>query len=368
MKFSINTTDLLDGISTAARALPSKSVKPVYDGACVTCEGNTISILCSDGQLSVRWTGTASVTEEGTSTIPGKLFADLIRKLPAGNVTITTDSRSASVSCGKSRSRLAVIPGDFPPDGAVENGITLSLPAIALKDLILHVFPAIAVDESRPILTGALMEVTPERMTMVALDGFRLALKHHTQDFNLNGKDHVRAVIPRKTLSDLSKILPNSDDPVSISLSDSAISVSVGPSQVTSTLICGEYINYAKIIPEGYTSSILVRRDDLQNAIERASLMARDGKNNLVKLDIRDNTVSVSSQSDTGNISEDVDCDHQGNPITIAFNAAYITDAIRNAPDDTVSIRFTSPLSPAIIYPQGSPDWLFLVLPVRTNT
>lgn len=366
MKFTANTHDIADGLAIVTRALPSKPATQALDGIHVQCDGNTLSLTCSDGTMSISWTGNVTVQEQGETIIQGKLFSDLMRKLPNTTVTITADDKTATVAYNRSRSRIAVLPGPYPERNDVKNAASFTIPASTLRDLVSHVLPAIATDTTRIILTGALLDITPSDITAVSLDGFRLAMMRHAADMGLTGKDHISAVIPRKTITELSRILPADSDPVTVLVSTSAISINLGTTQITSTLLAGEYIDYTKIIPTDYKTMALVKTSDLQDALDRASLMAREGKNNLVRLDLADHTLSVSSRSATGSIEEQVDCDQQGDNITIAFNSAYIADALRNIPDDTVSIGFNSPASPAVFFPQHSRDWLYLVLPVRT--
>lgn len=366
MKFTGNTQEIMEGISIVTRALSPKPAKPVYEGVLVECDDNTIRITCSDGQFSIRWTGNVTVQDPGSAIIQGRLFSDLMRKLPNTSTTITTDDKSATVTYNKSRSRLATIPGQYPQHSELDNPTTFTIPSTTLRDLILHVIPAISSDSTRLILTGALLEVTPSHITMVSLDGFRLALKHSRQQTNLNGLNPIRAVIPRKALVELSKLLPNTPDPVTLTLNQSAISVTIGATQLTSSLLAGEFLDYSRLIPESFSTSILISKPDLQDSIERASLMAREGKSNLIRLEVANDSVAISSRADTGTIYEEVPCNQQGENITISFNSSYIADSIRNSPDDTISISFNSPTSPAVISPQSSRDWLYLVLPVRT--
>ena len=362
MKFSGNTQEIMDGISIVTRALASKPAKQVFEGVHVQCDGNTLTLSCSDGTFSISWTGNVNVQEPGDAIIQGKLFAELMRKLPNTTVTITTDSKSATIAYNKSRSRLAVIAGEYPEAKPVSNPATISIPSLAMKDIITHILPAIATDSTRIILTGGLLDISNGQLTAVALDGFRLALKL----YELGSDTQVSAIVPRKTLQELSRVLPTSDDPVTLRISKDAISADIGNAHFYSILLVGEYLDYSKLIPQEFATRVRTDISSLSDAIDRANLMAREGKNNLVKLSVHDNTISVSSQSETGQINEELDCDQQGKDITIAFNSAYLSDAIRNIPGDTAVLNFNSPTTPAVISPETGTDWIYLILPVRT--
>lgn len=365
MKFSGNTQEIMEGLSAVTHALSAKPAKPVFDGVHVQCDGTTLSLTCSDGTMSIRWTGSATVAEPGEAIIKGKLFADLMRKLSSTTAKITADERAATITYNKSRSQLAVIAGTYPEMREITNPAVFTIPAMVLKDMITHILPAIAVENPRIILTGGVLDVTPEGITVVSLDGFRLALKRYSHNTGISG--NVRAIIPRKTLLEMSRILPSSDDPVTIHLGQDAIRADIGSTTITSTLLSGEYVDYHKIIPTTFSTRIRADVRSLGDTLDRVSMFAREGKTNLVQFGIHDNTLAVSSQSDTSNIAEELDCDQEGNNLAISFNSSYISDAIRTVPDDYISMNFNSSSAPVVISPVNNTDWLFLILPVRTH-
>ena len=368
MKFSVNSQVIQEGIATVTRALQSKPAVAILEGVHITADTTTLTLACSDGQLTITWTCPIMSDEPGVATLPGKMLSELVRKLPASDVTFSIDDRTANIRCGKSRFRLSVLAGEYPQQRTLSNPASFSIPMADMKDLIGHVTSCISTDDNRPILTGALMDISPDTISMVALDGFRLALKHVRLDSVLpSGKDSVRAVIPRKSLDNLNRILPYVSDPLTVLIANGLIRFDLPSTQVCSTLLSGEYIDYARIIPDDAATTVRVNKTDLHNAIDRASLMAREGKNNLVRLDITDSSISVSSRSETGNVEEDVECDTYGNPITIAFNANYLVDALKNIPGDTLTLRMNSPSTPCVFTPPDGNDWLYLILPVRTT-
>lgn len=364
MNFTISTRDLQDGISTVTRALAAKPFKPAFEGIHAEASGNRITFTCSDGQMTARWTGQASIQEQGSAILPRKLLAELVRRLPDTDVSFRTDKTAVIITYGKARSRLSLIAGEFPDEPAPDSAVSMCMPAAKLKDLISRVQSCIAQDSTRLILTGALLEITPGTVHMVALDGFRLAEASYAQDTSFE-KYPVRAVIPGKALSEIARILPSSDSPVDITFSRGLIRIDCENVRFSSTLLSGEYIDYQKLVPTSFTTTVRVYRDQLQDAIARASLLAKDGKNNTVRLVAQDSSLSVSAQSDTGSTDETLDCIHHGGPITIAFNASYISEAVRNAPDEFVTLNFNSPTSPVILTPDDGSDWMYLVLPVR---
>jgi len=214
MKISMNTQDLLEGLNTVTRALAARPPKQILEGVLISAQDGRIVLTCSDGSLSIEYTNAANIQEEGQVVLPGRLLTDLIRKLPAGTVEISVmNQRLAQIRCQKTKSNLSVMRADeFPESRRLKTGTEIKIPQNKLKEMISHVVFAIATDESRPILTGCLLEVSRNEARMVALDGFRLAMQKAFQPFDLpEGKDMISAVIPGKVLTELSRILQDDD-------------------------------------------------------------------------------------------------------------------------------------------------------------
>ena len=368
MILSMNSQDLLEGLNIVTRALSPRPAKQILEGVLISAEENRVLMTCSDGSLTIEYTNAASVQEEGQTVLPGRIFAEMIRKMPAGTVTITEqDHRSATIRCMKNRSSLAVMnPAEYPEINPMKTGSRVKIQQNKLKEMISHVVFAIATDESRQILTGSLLEVNRSEARLVALDGFRLAMYKLFQPFELpDGADMVSAVIPGKVLSELMKILPEDDAFCSLLVDKGRMQCTFGNIRLSSVLLAGEYIDYRRILPTDFKTEALADKSSVQDAIERASLMAREGKNNLIKMSFRDDILKISSNAELGDVEEEMEASLNGEPIDIAFNARYITDVIRNVPDDQLCMKFNSSVSPCVVVPQKGDDYLYLILPVR---
>ena len=190
MILSMNSQDLLEGLNTVTRALSPRPAKQILEGVLISAEDNRVLMTCSDGSLTIEYTNTASVQEEGQVVLPGRIFAEMIRKMPEGMVTITEqDHRSATIRCMKNRSSLAVMnPAEYPEINPLKTGATVKIQQNKLKDMISHVAFAVATDESRQILTGSLLEVNRSEARLVALDGFRLAMQKAAGCFDKLGQ------------------------------------------------------------------------------------------------------------------------------------------------------------------------------------
>ena len=368
MQFTVNVQDLLEGLNTVTRALAARPAKPVLEGVLMEAEGDSLTLTCSDGSLTIETCIYADIREEGRTVLPGKLFTELARKLPGGEVTIKVgDNHAASIKCMSSKSNLAGMnPVEYPEMGGVEQGTLVCIPQKELKEMISRVVFAIATDESRQILTGCLLEVTQSEARMVALDGFRLAMQKVFQPFELpQGTELLKAVIPGRVLNELSKILSDEDEFCKLLIDKTRMQASFGNTKLSTVLLAGEYIDYRRILPLSFKTVVKADRVGVQNAIDRASLMAREGKNNLIRMAMSGETLSITSNAELGDVLEELDATLNGDPIEIAFNAKYITDVIRNITDDELCMHFNSNVSPCVVSPIDGDQYLYLILPVR---
>lgn len=368
MLLTVNAQDLLDGLNTVTRALAARPAKQILEGVLVDANSDGITLTCSDGSLSIECLLTGDVKEPGRVVLPGKLFAELVRKLPGGTVTIkVNDNHSASIRCMNSKSNLAGMnPMEYPEMAEVNAGTIVKIPQNKLREMISRVVFAIATDESRQILTGCLLEVTRDEARMVALDGFRLAMQKVFQPFQLpEEQECLKAVIPGRVLNELSKILLEDEDFCTLLIDKTRMQATFGNTRLSTVLLAGEYIDYRKILPPSFKTQAKADRVQVQNAIDRASLMAREGKNNLIRMSFSQNTLAITSNAEMGDVLEEMDATLQGDPIDIAFNAKYITDVIRNITDDELCMKFNSNVSPCVVCPQEGEQFLYLILPVR---
>lgn len=368
MQFTVNAQDLLDGLNTVTRALAARPAKQILEGVLIDTSSDGITLTCSDGSLSIETVLSGDVKEAGRVVLPGKLFTELVRKLPGGTVTIkVNENHSASIRCMNSKSNLAGMnPVEYPEMAEVSAGVAVKIPQNKLKEMISRVVFAIATDESRQILTGCLLEVMQSEARMVALDGFRLAMQKVFQPFELpDDQDSLKAVIPGKVLNELSKILLDEEEFCTLMFDHSRMEATFGNTRLSTVLLAGEYIDYRKILPASFKTQAKADRVQVQNAIDRASLMAREGKNNLIRMSFSENGLAITSNAELGDVLEEMEVSLTGDPIEIAFNAKYITDVIRNITDDELCMKFNSNVSPCVVCPSEGEQFLYLILPVR---
>ncbi|MBE5780933.1 MAG: DNA polymerase III subunit beta [Clostridiales bacterium] len=363
MKCSLKVDDLILAINTVTRALSGKSAIAALEGIHVSAEDNTLTLTCSDLSLCITTSISAMVEEAGEIVVPGRLFSDMARRLPASEVFLSTDGLSVKVLSGKARFSLSGIAAEnYPTMPTISEVNPLVLSRDQLKDMIRATLFACASDESKPILTGVLFELVNGAINVVALDGYRLALY---KDAPKNQRENISFVVPQRYLSEISRALGDGKDDVTLFLGRSQMMVQVGNTRITVRLLEGEYIKYRAILPVEYATRVKIEAKALLESVERASLMASAGKNNLVKLEIKDGTLALTANSELGDVYEDIEIVKEGKDLEIAFNARYLMDSLRAIGDETVHMDFNSNINPCVITPYEGDRFLYLVLPVR---
>lgn len=371
MHFRVQTDEMNYGLGMVVRAIAPRPVKQAYDGVMIETDETGLILTCTDGEISIKARVNAIIDEEGCALLPARLFAEMMRKQPAGEVDVRVDAqmRAAIRSRGSNTSMACMAAEDFPDirDITAENHV--SLPCRRLRDAIGRVQFAVSTDESRKILTGILMEVYPQQTLLVGLDGFRLALQRIAAENALpptGGKAMLHIVVPGKVLGEVSKMLPDSDDNVEIVFNSSHAMYQFGNVKVYATLLTGEFIDYQKILPATWTTEVVVMRSMFSDAIDRCSLMAREGKNNMIYLKmLPEGRMELTANADRGDVHEELEIGIEGNELSIAFNARYLTDIIHNIDGERICMCFNSNVSPCMIKPVEGNEYTFLVLPVR---
>lgn len=371
MHFRIQTDEINYGLGMVTRAIAPRPVKQVYDGVLIETVDDGLMLTCTDGEISIKARVSAVVEEDGCALLPAKLFAEMMRKQPAGEVDVRIDDHMrALIRSRGSNSSMACMPAeDFPDIRDVVGENHVNLPCKRFRDAVGKVLFAVSTDESRKILTGVLMEVYPSETLLVGIDGFRLALQRINVENTLPanaGKGLIHAVVPGRILGEVSKMLPDSNEMAEIVFNSSHVMYSFGCVKVYATLLTGEFIDYQKILPASWTTEVMVMRTAFSDAIDRCSLMAREGKNNLINLRLQqDGRMEMTANAERGDVHEELEIGFEGNELNIAFNSRYLTDMIHNVEGERLCMCFNSSVSPCMIKPVEGNEFIFLVLPVR---
>ncbi|MDY3208147.1 DNA polymerase III subunit beta [Clostridium baratii] len=363
MIFICEKQKLQEGISIVQKAITGKSTMSVLEGIYINASKEGLTLIGSDMDVSIETKVEADVMNEGSIVIDAKIFGEIIRKLPNSDIKIETlENDTVQITCEKSVFNIVYMNADeFPELPQINQDMKVEVPQNILKNMIKGTSFAIAQDETRPILQGVLFEVKDKTLNLVALDGYRLAIRSEYLDSEID----IEKVIPGKTLNEVSKILEDTNDIVEINFTNNHILFNLNKTRIISRLLEGKYVNYKSLLPQEHKLTVTVKKQDLQNGIERASLMAKDGNNNLIKLDIQDEAVIITSNSQLGKVREEVLINLQGDKIQIAFNSRYLIDVLKNFEEEEVILEMTSSVSPCIIKAKEADNYKYLVLPVR---
>ncbi|MDL2206230.1 DNA polymerase III subunit beta [Eubacteriales bacterium OttesenSCG-928-N13] len=368
MRFNCPSNVLLQGLSVAVRALSTRSTQPIYEGIQLRTCDEGLRLTGSDGTISIVTTIPADVSEDGAVVLPGKLLYEIIRKMPDAELSASMNANFVvTFKCMGSRTTLSGQSAEYYPELPLVNADeSFILPQIMLRNMIQQTSFAISSDESRMVLTGSLLELNHGEVRMVSLDGFRLGMR--LERISGSAPD-LNAIIPGKTLSEIAKIMSDDENQMAIILiGGNQMMITMGQTQFYSTLIEGEYIKYRQILPQDFKTRVKVSRDVLNMCVERASLMAREGKNNLIRMQIEDNSIIITANAESGDAYEEMEAEIEGEGLSIAFNVKYVSDVMKVVTDDEIYMCFNSGVSPCLIKPVEGDAFLYLVLPVRVNT
>lgn len=361
MRFICEKEELNSALSVVQKAMPLRSTMEVLEGVCIQAQKNTLLLRCSDMTLQIETKMAAQVEEEGQLVL-GKLLFDVVRHLPSGTMEIESVSENAvQVKSKKSRITIQALPGgDFPVMPQLRTIGEITLPRGELRDMIRQTVFSTALDETKPILTGALLEIGKEGINMVALDGYRLALRNYPMPC----ADEAKIVLPAKSLNEISRVIGEEGE-VKLEYGAGYASIDMDHTRICTQLLSGEYTKYRQILTAEHQTRVRIEKEALQSSIERASIMAKEARNNLIKLSIDAEMMVITSQSELGNTYDEIPIACEGRELEIAFNARYLMDVLKVLNDDEIYMDFNTNVSPCTIRPVDSDTFLYLVLPVR---
>lgn len=364
MKLICNQKDLANALNIVQKAISSKTTLPILTGVLLEAKNGALKLTGNDLSIGIEKSIDAEIIEEGTTVVSSKIFGEFIRKLPNDKVEIIMENKKLSIQCFKSHIDLVTYDAiEYPELPQVVESNAFQINKLLLKNMIKQTIFATSQDETRPILTGSYIEINNEEMTMVAIDGFRVAIRKS----NLNTPIETKIVVPAKTLSEINKILGSSEDneQIDIFVTDKNILFKIDDIKIVSRLLEGEYVKYSQMIPNEFKTKIEINTSDLLNGIERVSLLAKEGKNNSIKLSIKDNTLEISSIVEIGMANDEIPLTLEGNTLDIGFNPKYLIDVLKVIDSEVIYMEFLANISPCIIRPQNNDNYTYLVLPVR---
>lgn len=365
MKFSCEKALLQAAISTTSRAVSPKSSIPALEGILLEA-GSDLRLTGYNLETGIRTIVPADIREEGTLVLGARLFGEIVRKLPDDIVTFQSENYMVNIKCGMSEFNiLGTDPEEFPELPTVEYQNSLILPQSRLKAMISQTLFAVSDNESRPIHTGSLFEVDSEGLTIVSVDGYRLALRHESID-KKEGAETFSFVVPGAALSEVAKICSDVDEPASVTQGARHVMFKVGDTMLVSRRLEGEFLAYRQAIPRNNTIHVEGDTRALLSSIDRVSLIISDKLKSPLRCVFDSNLLKISTKTAIGDAYDECPLSGDGGGLEIGFNNKYLMDALKAAPADKVRLELTTGVSPCVILPtEGEENFLYMVLPVR---
>ena len=363
MEIVCDGLDLSNAILIVSRATTTKTPNEILEGIKIKAIDNTLELSATDSELSIVTTIKAEVFKEGEVVIPGNFFGNYLKRLTNEQIKLTQFENKLRVSYSDSEGFIQGYDvNEFPKIQEVSDSQSFEIKQILFKQLINKTAFAVATDDSRPILKGVYFEINNNYINAVALDGYRMAVvKKEIVNANLNKP----IIVPQKTLREITNLLQDNEDTVKVNISDNFLSVNINGVTIVSRLLEGQFADYKNIIPTEFNTHCIINKEQFEATLERVSLIARFDKNNIVKFDMKENNILITSAGDIGNIKENLTVNLSGNDLVIAFNSRYFADILKVTQEEFIQIELNTSFSPCIVKPIEGDEYIYLILPVR---
>lgn len=368
MKVTCSKADLANGMNIALRAVAAKSTMPIFECVLLEAINGVLGLTATDQEIGVETVVDCDVQVPGSVAVDAKLFAEIVRKMPNADVTITTDEKdSIKITCGKSKFN---IPGrsseDFVTLPTIKDGTEFSMPQVVLRDMIRQTIFSVAQNDTKRMMMGELFRIKAGNLQVVALDGHRIAIRN-TQLDNFPPPD-CDTIIPSKALTELSKILSgDASDDVRIFIDKDNVQFDMDTTKFITRTIFGEYFKIDQMLSRDYETKIEVDRSDLYDSVNRATILVREGDKKPLVMKITDESAEISVKTSTGESTEEIEIEKSGADLTIGFNPRFIQDALTAVGDDIVSIYFTNAKAPCLIKDDEG-TYTYVILPVNIGS
>lgn len=355
--------ELSEALLRVSKAISNKVANPILEGIKITAEDDTLTLSATDTELSIEKKIKAEVKSEGETVVPGRFITEFVKKLTNTTIELEVNEKNQLfIRYDDSESMIQCYnPVEYPGFKRIESNEFFGISQKDFRTCVNKTIFSVALDDSRPILKGVLFDINNNELNVVALDGYRLARVKK----QVNSTIKRCIVVPARSLSELSKMIDDSDDIINIYIDKYTIMVDLGDTKVTSRLLEGDYINYKQIIPVNYETFVIINKEQFVEALERATLLSKTSSNNFVRFDIKENNLCITSNSELGNIKENINVNVSGKDLIISFNPRYFLESLRVNTNEFVKICFNKPSTPCVIVPTEEDEFLYLILPVR---
>jgi len=369
MEITVSKFELLRELTATQGVVERKTTIPILSNYLFEASGDKLSLTATDLDLSLRTSCVAKVKKEGACTIPARKLYDYVRLLPDADITIRLlENHWVSIRCGRSNTKMVgMAKSNFPGLPVFPSAGAIKIPAAVLRSMIAKTGFAIANEESRYTLNGALMVLKPESITMVATDGHRLAHIERSGEKFEGVSGEMKTLIPKKAMDELKTLLDSDVETIDFAKDESTLFFRVGPRLLTSRQLTGQFPNYEAVLPKEITKSILVQGDELGGAISRVAQFA-DERSRAVRLRLDKDELKLSASStETGESEDSIEVAYTGDAMSIGFNAQYLLDFIKAIGSGEVKLELKDAQSAGQLRPAESEDYKYryIVMPMR---
>ena len=364
MKFSCEKALLTAAVSVASRAVAAKSSIPAMEGILIDA-GESLRLTGYNLETGIQVTVPAEVTEKGCLVLSARLFGEIVRKMPDDVVVFTSQNYTVNIKCGLSQFNiLATDPEEFPELPTVDQQNSLTIGQPVLRSMIGQTLFAVSDNESRPIHTGSLFEVEGDGLTVVSVDGYRLALRHEAVE-EKKGAETFSFVVPGSALGEVEKIC-SGEEQVTITQGARHILFQTGDTVLVCRRLEGDFLAYRNAIPRNNSIKVEVEARALLSSIDRVSLIISEKLKSPLRCVFGDGMVNITTKTAIGDAADQCVISGDGGGLEIGFNNKFLMDALKAAPADKLRMEFTSGVAPCVILPaEGEENFTYMVLPVR---
>ena len=367
MKLVCSKANLLNGVQTVSKAVPSKTTMSILECILVDATNGEIKLTANDMELGIETTIEGQIVEKGIIALDAKMFLEIVRKLPDSDITIETDaSFKVVINCEKAKFTIIGKSGeDFSYLPAVEKDDSIVMSQFTLKEVVRQTIFSISDNDNNKLMTGELFDINGEEFKIVSLDGHRISIRKIQLKNSYSPK---KVVVPGKTLNEVSKILPgDADSDVTISFTEKHIVFEFDKTVVVSRLIEGEYFKIDQMLSSDYETKVRVNKKEFLSCIDRATLLVKEGDKKPIIVNITDSGMELKINSALGSMNEEIDIQKQGKDLMIGFNPKFLIDALRVIDDEEVDLYMVNPKAPCFIK-NAEESYIYLILPVNFTT
>lgn len=363
MKFVCNKNEISEAIGNVSKAVSSKSPIPALEGIKLKLNGNLLELTGYDLEIGIRTQISVKSEDNAEYVINARLFNEIIRKMPCDEICIEiNENMNASIVCGLVQYNISAMSAEeYPELPSFDREKSMELPQSMLRNMINQTIYAVSTSDNKPILTGELFDIDEEgNFSMVALDGFRLAVRNE----KIECSSRHSFVVPSKALAETARLLKDDDSRCQLYTNGKHIIFDISGYLVFSRLLDGEFHNYKLSIPSDFSTEIIIKTRELAEALDRCTLLISEKNKSPIVCKFADGQLSLSCQTPIGRISDELEVEINGNPVTVGFNNRFAIEALRAADTDKIRLQMNGSNRPIKILPMMGDSFTYLLMPV----